>query len=87
MLTSDLNLSKNCKRIEILKCVLRTFIIIIIIIIKKYINVVDELRSTLCERAKIFTGLGRNKKGFTPLSSAFLHFLSLVPLFHSPPQI
>ena len=33
MLTSDLNLSKNCKRIEILKCVLRTFIIIIIIII------------------------------------------------------
>ena len=34
MLTSDLNLSKkkkkNCKRIEILKCVLRTFIIIII---------------------------------------------------------
>ena len=26
MLTSDLNLSKNCKRIEILKCVLRTFI-------------------------------------------------------------
>ena len=35
MLTSDLNLSKNCKRIEILKCVLRTFIIIIIIIKKK----------------------------------------------------
>ena len=34
MLTSDLNLSKNCKRIEILKCVLRTFIIIIIIIKK-----------------------------------------------------
>ena len=38
MLTSDLNLSKNCKRIEILKCVLRTFIIIIIIIIIKNID-------------------------------------------------
>ena len=43
MLTSDLNLSKNCKRIEILKCVLRTFIIIIIIII---INKGEALDST-----------------------------------------
>ena len=45
MLTSDLNLSKNCKRIEILKCVLRTSIIIIIIIIIK--TVYDSRSSSL----------------------------------------